>query len=688
MSDSNPLTEKRLKSATEAVSLWSKRRNASIERRKNFARVLNQLNGGKPFSDDDLVRLGRGWQCNVNFRDASSTLEQVLISYWKLLHDTTNIINITAHDQNPNAEKWSAAMQNNFKRFLNDWGDGYVRNYLQLAAQHVGLGVGPYVFNNDKSPRWEVVRVGDLEVPKKAKADVQSLPFVAIRQDHDITDLWQKIRTPQAKSTAQSVGWNVAVLQRVLWHALEGTNKPKNDDYTAVEDRIRNNDLEVAETADSVELVTFFVREYDGKISTYIIAPGCDHGADFLFDNSSASARPDDMRRKFGAIFFEAGNGLFWGSKGFGQKNYALATVQNRLKSRAVDRTLLDGLNFRDLSDGALSQFPVVNVGPFNLLPREIEQVLTYPSGNVTLETISMIDQQTSYNNARYRDQSKQVAQTDTATQANILATLQSQVDIANATLYLTQIANGLFSEQMRRLRDADNKGDPDVAAFWKRCEADGVDPEFLAKAEITITTGADPGAASLALQGQYAAELIGHSSNPNVNERWAWERYITARFGASAVDKALRPVDNLGDVAAQRLALMENSDMGEGQPIPVDAKDNHAAHLPVHLQPCVVIVDNFDSTGRINPDALVALQHLIPHMEEHFKFLELDKTQDALRKQLWPKFTQVRSGAEGIFRTIERMQAAAQQQGMSPPAPGENSGVDPAAAVGALSPQ
>ena len=150
--------------------------------------------------------------------------------------------------------------------------------------------------------------------------------------------------------------------------------------------------------------------------------------------------------------------------------------------------------------------------------------------------------------------------------------------------------------------------------------------------------------------------------------------------FGAQAVGKALNPVDATSDVKSVRLALMENSDMGEGNPLPVDPQDNHAAHAPQHLMPIEVIVDAFSQTGRIDPNGLIALQNAIPHLEAHFEYLKADKLQEALFKQLWPRFTAAKSGAEGVFRMVERMQQNTQQGG-SPTPPG---GLDPAAQVGA----
>lgn len=679
--------EKRIKDANEARSLYAKYRSDSGPRRKSLALVMGQLNGGRPLDDNDLVKNGQGWRCNINFRDASSTLEQVLVSYWRLLHDSTNLAAVTVHGNSPNADAWRAVFEDNFNRFAEDWGDSYVRNYLLFSANHLTTGIGSFFFNDDKSPRWEAIKVGNLDLDSAAPADVSSLEVVAIRQPYTVTKLWERIHTPEKQKAAAALGWDVEELRKMLWHQLKGEAKPAADDYLEVENQIRNNSYGISATCGQFTLVHLLVKEFDGKISTYIFNPDRSE-ANFLFDNSKIASRPEDFRRMLGAVFFEAGNGEFWGVKGFGQKNYQLATILNRLKSRAVDRTLLDGLNFIDKTDGGMTQMPVTNIGPFNLLPPGIEQVTTYPTGSVILDTIGMIEAGQNNNNARYRDQSQQIAGTETLGQANILANIQSQVDVANATLYLSQIARNMFAEQFRRLR-LRGSSDPDAVAFKKRCLEGGMDEKFFHDAEISLKTGADPGAASIALQGQVAKELVSMSANPHVNERWAWEKYIASQFGAAAVKRALNPVDALGDISAQRLALMENSDFGEGNQLPVDPKDNHAAHVPAHLKPVAVIVHNFESSGQIDPTAVVAIQNVLPHLEEHFAYLKADITKKALYQQFFQEYSSLKNGAVSMMRQVERMDQASREPGFVPPGAAVGpEGVNPSAAVGAATPQ
>lgn len=688
MSELNPssepieevLAEKRIKSVHEARTLWLRQRQDSNLRRLTWATVLNQLNGGKPMSDKELIENGQAWRCNINFRDASSALKNVLIAYWRLLHDSTNIAAVTVHDRTPQSTRIEAAFQDAFNRFLEDWGEEYVQNYLLFAFNHVGFGLGTAAFSSSKSPRWDVVRLGDLEVDERAKASVRALTTVSILQETTVQDLWEKFRTPAASLASVALGWNKDVVLMVLNRHINGTSKmyPVRD-LIKIEDDIRNNSMFLSMTKGPIQIVHQFIKEYDGKISTYIFDPlgesetkadGEENDAEgnggFMFDNSSVADRPLEMAHLLACVFFEAGNGLFWGSKGFGQDNFQLSSIMNRLKSRAVDRTILDALNFTDDTEGTMTQVPITQVGPVNILPKGLTQIPSYPTGNTILQTIELVDNQIDSNNVRFQQNSEQIADSGTAKQATLVAGMQSSVDVANAALYLRQVASNIFKEQFRRLRARSD--DPDAKLFKKRCVDAGVNEEIFHTVEITVRTGSDPGAASPAIQASQAKELVGMSNDPNVNTRWAWEKYVSATFGPSAVKNALRPTEDLGDVAGTRFAMIENANLGQGMPLQVDASDNHAVHVPAHLQPLMTIVQNYKQTQRVDPTAIVALQYAIPHLDSHFELMKQDKTLDDLRRQLWPQFTQIRSIAEGIMHQVQQLHNhALAQKGMSP---------------------
>lgn len=721
MSEFNPssepiaevLAEKRIRGVHEARTLWIRQRGDSSIRRISWATVLNQLNGGKPMSDKELIENGQAWRCNINFRDASSALKNVLIAYWRLLHDSVNIAAVTVHDDTPQSTRTEAAFQDAFNRFIDDWGEEYVMNYLLLAFNHVGFGVGALFWNDAKSPRWDIIRLGDIEIDERAKASVKALTTVSIVQETTVQELWEKFRTPEAAEAAEAIGWNREAVLQVLNRHINGESKLQPvADLIKIEDNIRNNSLYLSVSKGPIQIVHQFIKEYDGKISTYVFDPMAesyntdsnyedapDDATGFMFDNSDIDDRPMEMSQLLACIFFEAGNGLFWGSKGFGQDNFQLASVQNRLKSRAVDRTVLDGLNFTDKTDGTLTQVPLMQNGPINVLPAGLEPLQMPMTGNTILQTIEMVDNQIDENNTRFQQNSDEVADQKTAKQASLIAGMQSSVDVANAALYLRQVASNIFKEQFRRLR-LRGSSDPDAKLFKKRVLAAGVSEEVFYEADITIRTGADPGAASPALRAQAAKEFIGMANNPNINTRWALETYVASVFGSSAVKNALVPLEDLGDVAGQRWALMENADLGQGIPLPVDEKDNHATQIPVHLQPLMTIVQNYKATQKIDPNSIVALQYSIPHVQSHFDLLKLDPSQKDAYQQLWPQFTQIRSIAEGIMAQVQKLhQAALAQQGRQPTpftgGPSQGPGTMPATGgvplsglVGAASPQ
>ena len=85
------VAERRLGEASSAYSFYEQMLHDDRTRQQSFAKITNQLNGGRPFDQNKLVEIGQGWRCNINFRDVASTLEQVLISYWRLLHDSTSL---------------------------------------------------------------------------------------------------------------------------------------------------------------------------------------------------------------------------------------------------------------------------------------------------------------------------------------------------------------------------------------------------------------------------------------------------------------------------------------------------------------------------------------------------------------------------------------------------------------------
>lgn len=662
--------ERRVGTAESAHSLFTKLKRSNSERERAFALIENQLNGGRPFDPAKLAELGQSWRCNVNFGDASSALEQALVSYWRLLHDTTNLLAVEIHDDHPDKERWARTIQHNFNRFIDDWADEYVRNYLLFSRNHLVTGVGAVIFPEENSARWEVVRTGSVLVPKRAMASSTKQDLVIIRQELTISEVWERIRTFEAKKASQTRGWKVGNLQELLYRVLNhGRHSNDQSDLLKMEDSMRNKSMELSEEFLPVPVFHILVKEWDGKVSKMILGEN-EEDLGLLFDDHGTAFRSETISEAVSFVFFEVGNGLFHGVRGFGHKNYQTSNIQNRLKCRFVDRTAIEGLNFKDKSEGARTTIPIANMGGINILPNDLEQVPSYPGTSSIPEALNMLQETINWTNARYRDQSQQVADTETATQARILANLQSQVEVSNATLYLKQFANNIMAKQLERLMRKGNR-DEDAKVFRERCTKDGAIPvEAFHRLEMTVKTGADPAKSSAAVQLEMAHMLLQLQGNPYVDQYAATEALVEYGAGSSSVKRFVKPEDELENPSSKRLAKLENTSLGDGVPLDAVQTDQHVVHIQVHMEPLLGMIGNaqmmeegmagMPSEGgmprqpSLNQEQIIALETTLPHIEQHLDFLKMDKYQEAAYQQLWAQFKELESTAKGMIGKIE----------------------------------
>jgi hypothetical protein len=671
--------ERKVGDAQSAHTLYTKMQKHHEEREKGFALIENQINGGKPYDPAKLAQQGQSWRANFNFGDAASALEQAQVSYWRLLHDTSNLINVEIHTDHPDRDRWAQTIMQNFNRFIEDWGDEYVLNYLNFSRNHLLYGVGPILFPNRDTARWKPVRTNDIMVPDRAPASSSNQDILLVKEEFSISQLWERIRTEENKKASTVRGWNVDGIKKLLNHSIRGNKNTDTQDWVKVEDRIRNKSTQLSEEHGMIEVVTIYVKEWDGKVSKIIFSDKFVE-AGFIFDDYNTSFRGEDISDDISFVFFEVGNGMFHSVRGFGYKNYQTSIAMNRLKCKILDRCTIEGLNFRDNSEGTRTTIPILNMGAYNIVPRDLEQLPNYPGSSSIRDAIGIVNDTVNFNNARYRDQSSQIENTDTATQARILANLQSQVEVSNSTLYLKQFAKNIMAKQLERLMRRGND-DPDAKLFQERCLKGGLIPkEALHTMEYAIGTGADPGRTSAALQAEITFQLLQLASN-DVDKTSAIEGYLESTLGASSVKRYIKPRDELEDPSSKRLAQLENTSLGDGVPIEVSQRDDHVVHIMTHIEPLMQIVGTAQTVeeGQIGMPAnagipqqpslsqeqMIALETSLPHIETHLQYLSQDEYKNAEYQELSAVFKQLQSTAMGMIRKIQEvaMAFANQQQ-------------------------
>lgn len=665
------LMRKKLKDVSSARSVFEKLWRDDELRRKQRSQTRSQLEGGRPFDQNELIRRGEAWRCNHNFRDAESSRDRALLPYWEMAHNAPSKITARIDSDSPHVEKWNNIFQVNFDKFIEDWGMDWILQYRLMVEEFISYGIGFPFWKDEKSPRWESFNNDRVLFPKRTSICHKKWTTVCILDYMTPSELY-KYAKEESSEASEYAGWNSKVAKSLLLQiGRRSINSSFHyDDWGRIQDEITNNDISVDECWDQIEVVWLFSKSDDGCITKYLfsrnsISPdyedicNCD---DFLY---CSDCEEDGFQSILGAIFWHVGNGQIHGVKGFSVKNFGHSLLMNRMKSKIVDGTTFAlSMNFSRQGDPLEDGPTVENYGSVNILPPGLEQLKVNPNLNEGINVLSMLDNNMSSNNYQYREQSRQIAEVNTARQAELLAGQEQQVTEANSALYLSQLGEVIYKEMFRRLRKG--KSDDDAILFKKRCLEMGMPEDVFSnkgnKFNVSVYSGNSPGTSNSVARTMLWQDLMSLRGMPGVNWRWILENYLSSRLGANAMKQALFPVGQDQDAYAVRRANEENFFIAAGHPESVIEADDHATHIQVHLQTLIQVMQGL-AQGSGKQEQLIFLNIVIPHIDEHFMYLENDKSNEQLRKQLIGQYNNVRNSAQKIIADIAEQNQQNQPQ-------------------------
>ncbi len=647
-------SRRRVATVEDGRSIYTKFVWDNALRSETITQTRLQLEGGRPFDPRVQEANGTAWQCNVNFMQAAATAERVKLPFHKMVNDVPHKAAFTIDTRSPHKEKFQAAMAECFDFFLYDWASGYDLNFRSFISNYVNYGPGIVQFCDSDSPRYNTVNVERMYFPKNCRMCPDDWEVVALARDMAATELYSKIRDKKTAERSGYAGWNREAIEATIVEAAgnAGPNMPNYMDYTVVADMLVNNDISVTTPFQPITCVWLYVKQFDGKIGCYVFTQ---QGGvkDFLYEDEEAA---ESFRHLFGAVWYDTGvDRMVHSIKGFSIKNYFYAAIQNRMKSRFVDAaTVSMGMNFQYADNNTPDETPPVeNYGPFTIFPTGLNQLAVYPQLQGAQGVLEMLEQNQAENNSQYRQNQMQIAESDTATQANILANQQGQVTEAQASTFLSQFGENVLAEQFRRLRMRGNK-DEDAKKFVKRMRDRQVPDEIIFDSEVRVRTGANAGMANPVLRTQIFQEGLALSRLPGVNGRWFLENLIANKYGADAVDKALLPEGEESEPVQRRQAIMENVDFGQGIMLPVAPTDAHFEHVQEHLKPLAGIIQGFRQNGQVTPEQASALVIALEHTGQHMSYLQGDETMKAEFQQVAPDFRLIQSVARGIITKMQ----------------------------------
>lgn len=657
---------RRIKDADSARTIYNRLVQDNALRSATFAQVRNQIEGGRPFDPKEKEENGEAWACNVNFGDSQASLNRVLQPFWKMVNDVPHRAAFTIDSSAPQVDQWQASYAEAFDEFHDDWAADYYQQFMQTVANYTKFGPGLVQWPNPNTPRYKAINPTRALFPKNAKMSPEEWELVCLVRDMPMTELYAYIRDKKTTERSVAAGWNENAIKATIVQAAGGGPPYDWRDYTRISDQLVNNDIMITTPFQPQTVAWLYVKQFDGTVGCYVFTP---FGAatDFLYSDENCS---DTFRQLIAGMWYDTGtDGMVHSIKGFGIKNFFFSSLINRMKSRMADSATFSlGINFQYADNNTPDETPPVeNYGAYSVFPTGLTQLSVYPQLKAASDVMSILENNAAENNSLYRQNNEQIAESDTATQANILSQMQSQTAESSASIFLAQLGENFYTEQIRRLRTKGNT-DPDAKAFVQRLKDKGVPDIAIFDLPLRVKTGANAGMWNPAARAQAFQEGLALASMPGVNTRWFLENFIAYKYGANAVDKALLPEGAESEPIQRRQAKMENVDFGQAAPLDAAPSDAHVEHIEEHLKPAAGIASAFHKNGNIPNDQAVALATTVEHTGQHMAFLQRDDTKKKEFQALLPQFRLIQSVTKGI---LAKMQKDQQQGGGGQPAQG-----------------
>lgn len=665
----------RLNKAQSAYNILKKMIDRDETRSKKRAVVQGQIDGNAPYNIAELKRLGQAHRSNVNFREAEAARDARSTSYYELLMEVENLVDIeldpdVRDDQNP--VDVGEIIAEEFTNMLTEW-SGFWFNMLLHQNQFITWGIGNCYWENEIDWHFKAARVGSFLVPDETKSTLDDLDILAIRQPYKVHELFKYIKDDEAEKKSKDAGWNVKLIKELI---IESVNKGTTMDKWSLgewethQQMIKDNDLEYTySVTERIPVSHILVEEFDGQISHFIISENAEHNKDdkatnkvgeFLFKKIN---RYSEWKNCIALFFTDIGDGTYHSIRGLGAKIFSHCVISDRLMNTTVDGAITSAtILVEPNNEGQKEKVRMVRVGAITVMPSGyavIPHNSFQPNLNGVIGVKGLLDANLNRNVGLQRPEvteTEKTPQAKTTAELRMKATAEAKLEKRDINMYYIQW-DELYQEVMRRaLNPSLTNMDPSYKSAKKMidaCIARGVDKELLKAKNLKVKARRAIGFGSPVMKSLVTADVL--SMSPYLDERGkdnAVRDYLSARVGQHGV-KRYKPAQNRNQIpsAEHSYASLENNDLREGQNVIVGVDQMHVIHLIVHMQPLVQLAELFVN-GQVRDIELMmqyfeaALQHVAKHMD----YL----VSDPARKNEYTTFRNQFSELVKVFATLK----------------------------------
>ena len=667
----------RLKDVKSAVNIFATLHRADEKSAVNRARVDAMFDGAAPYNTGKLALSGQSLKTNLNFGEAQRILDVALSAYVDLYSSLERFVDVKAttgerSEVGPKEEIVAEELTHLFR----NWPE-FHSSYLRLCTTFIKHGVGIAYFDSADDWRFKVGSFADMLIPRQTPATEESIDVAVGRRQYHLHELYAFIRNEKA---AQAVGWDVDEVKRVMVKNVKHTGRTGNrsllGEYESLQAEFKNNDIHAGIQNPTVDVLHFWVREMDGSISHYICAE--DTPKQFMYKKASRYEKPEQAYIMF--TYGVGSNGTYHSIRGLGQRIFNHVQTSNRLRCQQIDGAMLSSaVMIQPENQRSLDELQFTFYGAYAVMSPNVKIVeKAIPNlGTAVQPALQDLTQQLQLNTdtistygpqqgSPYRNQMQVVSDMDVATR------------ISGATLNLFYASwNRLMREMVRRVVQSKKQGTA-VKDFYSRCEKRGVDAEFIKKLDVERTKAVRSiGSGSLANRLVSLRELQGISGQfDDVGRRNLTRDIVSTRVGHDLADRYVSAEVESRPAVDSKIAVLENSQLQQGQPVPVVSNELHGQHLQVHAPLLQQLIEGINA-GQVDPQqALPALQALYQHISETVQFAAGDPALEGLVSQTNQILQFAEEAINNTMKALEKIQRdqaqAAQESGEQPTGPSE----------------
>ena len=201
---------KRITSATQAHAVFERLKKHNEKTAKDRSRIQGQIDGNSPYSDAELRRIGQGWRCNVNFREAEAAIDETVNMYWQLIMEVPSLIHVRVKPSyiaknNLNIDKtadYEEIIEEEFTEQLRAE-LSFFYNVTLKASEMIKYGLGPTMFNDEDDWMFEAIKNASCLIPAKTKSTTDKNQFVCLRSELTLDEIFALYTDEETRKIAK-----------------------------------------------------------------------------------------------------------------------------------------------------------------------------------------------------------------------------------------------------------------------------------------------------------------------------------------------------------------------------------------------------------------------------------------------------------------------------------------------------